>query len=87
MVKTSLIVLTYNQLALTKQCLESIWTHTDDDCIEVNVVDNGSHDGTQDYLKQIPSIKTIFNETKKGLRKPAIRALRDKVSWCHLRRY
>lgn len=69
MVKTSIIVLTYNQLALTKQCLESIWTHTDDDCIEVIVVDNGSHDGTQDYLKQIPSIKTIFNETNKGFAK------------------
>ncbi|PRP54608.1 polypeptide N-acetylgalactosaminyltransferase [Bacillus halotolerans] len=69
MVKTSLIVLTYNQLALTKQCLESIWTHTDDGCIEVIVVDNGSHDGTQDYLKQIPSIKAIFNETNEGFAK------------------
>lgn len=51
--KTSIIVLTYNQLALTKQCLESIWKHTNNDCIEVIVIDNGSHDGTRDYLKQI----------------------------------
>ncbi|UML54636.1 glycosyltransferase [Bacillus subtilis] len=66
--KTSIIVLTYNQLALTKQCLESIWKHTNNDCIEVIVIDNGSHDGTRDYLKQITSIK-IFNKTNEGFAK------------------
>ncbi|KXJ38841.1 glycosyltransferase [Bacillus spizizenii] len=69
MVKTSIIVLTYNQLALTKQCLKSIWKHTNNDCIEVIVVDNGSHDGTRDYLKQISSIKAIFNKTNEGFAK------------------
>ncbi|MEC2332492.1 glycosyltransferase [Bacillus subtilis] len=67
--KTSIIVLTYNQLALTKQCLESIWKHTNNDCIEVIVIDNGSHDGTRDYLKQITSIKAIFNTTNEGFAK------------------
>ncbi|MFP7233938.1 glycosyltransferase [Bacillus subtilis] len=69
MMKTSIIVLTYNQLALTKQCLESIWKHTNNDCIEVIVIDNGSHDGTRDYLKQITSIKAIFNKTNEGFAK------------------
>ncbi|MED1810658.1 glycosyltransferase [Bacillus subtilis] len=69
MVKTSIIVLTYNQLALTKQCLESIWKHTNNECIEVIVIDNGSHDGTRDYLKQITSIKAIFNKTNEGFAK------------------
>ncbi|MFB6748889.1 glycosyltransferase [Bacillus subtilis] len=68
-VKTSIIVLTYNQLALTKQCLESIWKHTNNDCIEVIVIDNGSHDGTRDYLKQITLIKAIFNKTNEGFAK------------------
>ncbi|MCM3008362.1 Putative glycosyltransferase EpsH [Bacillus subtilis] len=67
--KTSIIVLTYNQLALTKQCLESIWKHTNNDCIEVIVIDNGSHDGTRDYLKQITLIKAIFNKTNEGFAK------------------
>ncbi|MFZ4847442.1 glycosyltransferase [Enterococcus casseliflavus] len=67
--KTSIIVLTYNQLALTKQCLESIWKHTNNDCIEVIVIDNGSHDDTRDYLKQITSIKAIFNKTNEGFAK------------------
>ncbi|MCI3986673.1 glycosyltransferase [Bacillus vallismortis] len=69
MVKTSIIVLTYNQLAVTKQCLESIWKHTKKDCIEVIVIDNGSHDGTRDYLKQTSSIKAIFNKTNEGFAK------------------
>ncbi|MDU0154488.1 glycosyltransferase [Bacillus cabrialesii] len=69
MMKTSIIILTYNQLVLTKQCLKSIWKHTNSDCIEIIVVDNGSSDGTCDYLKQISSIKVIFNETNKGFAK------------------
>ncbi|WP_430792512.1 glycosyltransferase [Bacillus subtilis] len=69
MVKTSIIILTYNQLVLTKQCLKSIWKHTNSDCIEIIVVDNGSSDGTCDYLKQISSIKVIFNKTNKGFAK------------------
>ncbi|MCB7155771.1 glycosyltransferase [Bacillus stercoris] len=67
--KTSIIVLTYNQLALTKQCLESIWKHTNHNSIEIIVVDNGSHDGTRDYLKKMSSIKTIFNEANEGFAK------------------
>lgn len=74
--KTSIIVLTYNQLALTKQCLESIWKHTNNDCIEVIVIDNGSHDGTRDYLKQITSIKAIFNKTNEGFAKACNQALK-----------
>ncbi|MED2946042.1 glycosyltransferase [Bacillus subtilis] len=73
--KTSIIVLTYNQLALTKQCLESIWKHTNNDCIEVIVIDNGSHDGTRDYLKQITSIKAIFNKTNEGFAKACNQSL------------
>lgn len=69
MLKTSIIVLTYNELNLTKQCLESIWKHTDHNCIEIIVVDNGSHDGTRDYLKEMSSIKAIFNETNESFAK------------------
>ncbi|WP_336820139.1 glycosyltransferase [Bacillus subtilis] len=69
MMKTSIIILTYNQLVLTKQCLKSIWKHTNSDCIEIIVVDNGSSDGTCDYLKHLSSIKVIFNKTNKGFAK------------------
>ncbi len=49
--------------------MESIWKHTNNDCIEVIVIDNGSHDGTRDYLKQITSIKAIFNKMNEGFAK------------------
>lgn len=64
--KTSIIILTYNQLPLTKQCLTSIDKHTNQEEVEIIVVDNGSTDGTIAYLKSIPSLKTIFNEKNLG---------------------
>ncbi|WP_454871098.1 glycosyltransferase [Priestia megaterium] len=67
--KTSIIILTYNQLPLTKQCLTSINKHTNQEEIEIIVVDNGSTDGTIAYLKSIPSLKTIFNEKNLGFAK------------------
>lgn len=67
--KTSIVILTYNQLPLTKQCLTSIKNHTDEKDLEIIVVDNGSTDGTIAYLKSIPSLKTIFNEKNLGFAK------------------
>lgn len=66
----SIIVLTYNQLELTKQCFRTIKTNTDLD-YEVIVVDNCSTDGTRDYitanLKGIfPQSKYLLNDTNKG---------------------
>ena len=47
----SLIILCYNKLACTRRCLESIVRHsTVDDPWELVVVDNGSTDGTRDWL-------------------------------------
>ncbi|WP_114729114.1 glycosyltransferase [Vibrio cholerae] len=69
-VKVSLIVLTYNNLDLTKKCLESIIKHTTYSNFEVIVVDNMSSDGTQDYListySQYENFKIILNEANLG---------------------
>jgi GT2 family glycosyltransferase len=68
----SIIMLTFNQLAMTRQCVESLTAHTDHD-YELIVVDNGSADGTKEYLEQLAAeranIKLIFNEKNVGFSK------------------
>ena len=49
-VLTSIITLTHNQLEYTKKFIESIFTHTKEP-FELIVVDNGSTDGTVEYLE------------------------------------
>ncbi|MBB6675596.1 glycosyltransferase family 2 protein [Cohnella nanjingensis] len=49
---TSIIIPTYNQLELLKQCLGSIMDNTDRP-YEMIVVDNASTDGTADYLRKL----------------------------------
>ena len=48
----SVVVLTYNNLALTEGCLASIEAHSDYPALEVIVVDNASKDGSPDWLRR-----------------------------------
>lgn len=47
---TSIVILAHNQLDYTKHCVESVFRHTPEP-FELIVVDNGSTDGTGDYLE------------------------------------
>lgn len=67
--KTSIIILTYNELELTKKCLASINKYTDQEEIELIIVDNGSSDGTKDYLSKLQDAKVILNEKNLGFAK------------------
>lgn len=51
---TSIIIPTYNQRALVKQCIETIKWNTPEP-YEIIVVDNASTDGTRAYLQQLAS--------------------------------
>jgi glycosyltransferase involved in cell wall biosynthesis len=69
---TSIIILTCNQLEYTKKCLESILQNTDGP-YELIIVDNGSTDGTVEFLESEISkkgedvrIKIIKNNANKG---------------------
>jgi FkbM family methyltransferase len=62
---TSIVILTHNQLAYTRLCLDSIRLCTDEP-YEVIVVDNASTDGTPDYLGSLSGITLIRNQTNRG---------------------
>ncbi len=68
--KTSLIILTYNNLPLTQQCLDSIIDYTIYPNFEIVVVDNCSSDNTPQYLqefcKQHSNIRIILNDSNHG---------------------
>ncbi|MEK6288857.1 MAG: glycosyltransferase, partial [Acidobacteriota bacterium] len=68
--RASIIVVTYNNLALNKLCLESIIRNTEYPNYEVIVVDNDSIDGTPAYLRylvaQHPNINVILNSQNNG---------------------
>ena len=59
----------YNNLEITKSCIESIKKHTADMEYEHIVIDNNSTDGTLEYLKSLPWIKLISNEQNNGCAK------------------
>lgn len=55
--KVSVIVLTYNNLDLTKACLNSIEKFTNYPNLEVILVDNASTDGTPEFLRDYASTR------------------------------
>jgi GT2 family glycosyltransferase/glycosyltransferase involved in cell wall biosynthesis len=71
--RASIIVVTHNNLVLTRLCIESIFRNTDYPDFEVIVVDNNSTDGTRAYLgllaNQRENFKVILNPTNIGLAK------------------
>ncbi|MGE5223801.1 MAG: glycosyltransferase [Omnitrophica WOR_2 bacterium] len=68
--EVSIIVLTYNNLQYTRQCLESIYARTDAPGFELIVVDNASRDGTPRYLEEFcaqhSNMKVILNLSNEG---------------------
>ena len=70
----SIIILCHNQLQYTRQCLESLFANTSQirSEFEVIVVNNGSTDGTKEYLKPYEDdgrIRAIHNDYNAGFPK------------------
>lgn len=62
---TSIVVVTHNQLAYTRMCVDSVLLRTDES-FELIFVDNGSTDGTVEYLRSLSTAKTLFNTENRG---------------------
>lgn|GEM_PF-2963422 len=57
--EVSVVLLAYNNLQFTSQCIESIVQNMDNINYELIVVDNGSTDGTKTYFESLPNAKVI----------------------------
>ncbi|WP_048746139.1 glycosyltransferase family 2 protein, partial [Paenibacillus sp. P22] len=64
--KTSIVMLTFNQLEYTKQCIESIRSYTEPNTYELIIVDNGSTDGSREWLAEQEDIRLLLNEENVG---------------------
>lgn len=77
----SVVVLTYNNLQLTKLCLDSIERNSLWPNLEVIVVDNASSDETPEYLvalaKERPHVKVVLNDRNEGFAAGNNRGLRE----------
>ena len=65
---SSIIILTFNQLNITKMCIDSLEKHTKEP-YELIFVDNGSKDGTVKFLKEYGNknkVNCIFNDSNMG---------------------
>ncbi|MGH7562922.1 MAG: glycosyltransferase family 2 protein, partial [Gemmatimonadota bacterium] len=67
---TSIVVPTLDNLIFTRLCIESVLAHTERRSYELIVVDNGSTDGTREYLEEIAtgrsSVRLLLNEENVG---------------------
>ncbi len=69
---TSIVMLAWNQIAYTKICIDTVLEHTHVP-FELVLVDNGSHDGTPDYFRELkaryPNVKLQLNRKNLGFSK------------------
>lgn len=63
---TSIIIPVYNQLHKTKQCVESIRASVQKGKYELILIDNGSNDGTAEWLDGQCDIQVISNQENRG---------------------
>ena len=66
----SIIIPVFNQVNYTKQCLEAVVKNTGEVNYEVIIIDNGSTDGTVDFLRCLEGdVKIIQNSQNLGFSK------------------
>ena len=65
----SVIIINYNTIDLTRDCIESIFQHTKGISFEVILVDNASKDGSKEYFSSDNRIIYLYQEVNHGFGK------------------
>ncbi len=65
----SVIIVNYNTLQLTKECIDSIFLKTEGVDFEVILVDNASSDGSQEFFREDKRIRFIESDSNLGFGK------------------
>jgi GT2 family glycosyltransferase len=77
--EATIVVVSYDTLVFTKLCVESVLVNTDAPPYELIVVDNGSHDGSREYLEALaasdPRLLVVASEHNDGFARANNRAL------------
>lgn len=61
-----IIILTWNGLGYTRRCLDSVRAYTRHGKYHITIVDNGSTDGTVEFLRTLRDVRVIFNHDNVG---------------------
>lgn len=65
----SIIIINYNTLQVTKNCIDSVIKFTKDINYEILLIDNASSDGSQDFFRSVEEIKFIESKDNLGFGK------------------
>ena len=69
-IDVTIVVVTYNSLVFSKMCLESVLANSQGVRFEILVVDNGSDDGTAEYLRELSErdsrVRILLNQRNVG---------------------
>ncbi|HOX27869.1 MAG TPA: glycosyltransferase family 2 protein [bacterium] len=63
----SIVIITYNSRKLLEPCIESVRHNTRSLDYEIIVVENGSEDGSAEWLRTQTDIKSVFNDRNRGV--------------------
>jgi rhamnopyranosyl-N-acetylglucosaminyl-diphospho-decaprenol beta-1,3/1,4-galactofuranosyltransferase len=65
----SVVVLTYNRLPLLRRCVEDVLLRTSEKTREIVIWNNGSDDGTREYLDELPDsrIRVVHGRENVGM--------------------
>lgn len=70
MTKTSIVIVTWNQREIVRQCLDSLNRYARDPNIEIIIVDNSSADGTPEMIRELyPHVVLLAQNSNLGFAK------------------